>query len=213
MSEKTSAGYIVDGDIDLVLNNNLTLKDLFVLDKYCIENYLFDKESVINFIYYSCGTKSKEEIESELNYEQWLNEYTQPFIDLFLHFAIQKYYKSKFTLFNAQKYHKKNKDKYELDTNLIQTEIENIKNEIISEFGLDVYESKYKELSLTWESSHQTLTTIVSGKDYLIPILLKKTISFKKSKALQNLEEVKIILVQFFDTSPLNQLKNKIENL
>jgi len=204
--------FIIDGDIALVNGSNVELENLFVLDRYCIENFLIDKESTCNFVYLNCGTKSKEELTADIEYENWLNQYSESLIQLFIHFAIMNFYGGKFTLYNANKYHSKSGDRYIFDIALVNQDIDSIKAEIIDKYGEDNYVNKFEELNAKWTNNIENLLTIVSGKDYLIPILLIKTQQFKSSKSLPSLEEVKINLVHHFDTNNLRQLKEAIES-
>jgi hypothetical protein len=159
----------------------------------------------------NCGTKSKEELAVHIEYENWLNQYSESLIQLFIHFAIINFLGGKFTLFNANKYHKKSGHQYIFDVDLVKQDIENLRSEIIANYGEENYISKLDELNSKWTNNIENLLTIVSGKDYLIPILLIKTQQFRSSKSLPSLEEIKINLVQHFDTNNLRQLKEAIE--
>lgn len=206
--------FIVDGDITFIHGENLpTLKNLYVLEGYCIENFLIDKETIIHFLYMNCGTKSIEEIEGELNYNNWLSAYSVAFIDLFIHFALINYFGGKFTLFNANKYHLKEGEEMLFKTEIVNADIAKLKEEILELVDIDEYNSKYAYLTKKWTLCIENLTTIVSGKDYLIPLLLLKTKQFKKSKALPTLEEIKFSLVHSSNLSRLSNLKQVIENL
>jgi len=203
--------FIVDGDIAIINDRTIVLERLFVLDRYCIENFLIDKESTCNFIYLNCGTKSKEQIHHDLEFDNWLASYSETLINLFIHFAIINFYGGKFTLFNANKYHIKKNGNYIFDNSLVLQDIEILKNEAIASFGLENYEKKLNELQNKWAYNVANLLTVVSGKDYLIPMLLIKTQMFKPSKSMPSLEEVKINLVNQFDVRNLQKLKDFIE--
>lgn len=203
--------FIIDGDVTLINGNIIELENLYVLDRYCIENFLIDKDSTCNFIYLNCGTKSKKQLENDLEFENWLNSYSESLISLFIHFAIINHFGGKFTLFNANKYHIKDNGILSFDSKLVNNDIEILKQEAIENYGEVSYNLKLNELCQKWTNSIDNLLKIVSGKDYLIPILLIKTQQFKSSKSLPSLEEIKINLVQHFDTSTLQNLKEMIE--
>lgn len=206
--------FIVDGDVTFIHGNNIpAIKNLYVLEAYCIENFLIDKETIIHFLYMSCGTKPIEQIEIELNYNDWLNEYSIIFIDLFIHFALINYFGGYFTLFNANKYHIKEGEEIVFKNELVNAEISKIKEEILQLTTIEEYTLKYIDLKEKWTNCIDNLTKIVSGKDYLIPLLLLKTKQFKKSKALPTLEEIKFSLVHSSNLSKLSNLKEVIENL
>ena len=210
-NSKRKKVFIIDGDTTIIHGKTLALDNLFVMERYCIENFLIDKVSTCNFVYLNCGTKSKEQIESDLEFENWLAAYSESLINLFIHFAVIHFYGGKFTLFNANKYHLKKEGNYVFDNSLVLKDIELLKNEAITNFGLEKYETKLLELQHKWANNIENLLTIVSGKDYLIPMLLIKTQMFKPSKSIPSLEEVKINLVQQFDINKLQKLKEFIE--
>lgn len=206
--------FIVDGDVTFIHGNNIPVhKYLYVIEGYCIENFLIDKETIIHFMYMNCGTKPIEQIESELNYNDWLNEYSTMFIDLFIHFALINYFGGYFTLFNANKYHVKEGKEMVFKTELVKTDILKTKEEILKLVSFEDYNLKYQDLTEKWSNCVENLTRIVSGKDYLIPLLLLKTKQFKKSKSLPTLEEIKFSLVHSSNLSKLSNLKEVIENL
>lgn len=206
--------FIVDGDVLIIHGEKIPKMDnLFVLDAYCIENFLFDKESIIHFIYLNCATKPKETIEAELGFEEWLATYSEKFIELFIHFALTDYFGGYFTLYNANKYHVHTKDSFVFSKETVTVDIQHLKDEILKTKSEAEYNAKHTELQTKWANSIESLLTIVSGKDYLIPILLMKTNCFKRSKSCSTLEETKFSLAQYSSLERLSSLKVAIEAL
>lgn len=202
--------YIVDGDIAVINSQNNNIENLFVLNRYCIENYLFNENSICNFLYLNCGTKSEITIKDELKYDEWLENYSENLIELFFHFSIIDSNGGKFMLYNANKYHSKKGNDIEFNSSLVKSDIVTLKKEILTLISEDKYIKQISELRNQWNYSSNNLITIISGKDYLIPILLFKSQLFKSSKALPSLEEVKIALVQNINTDDLKDLKEFI---
>jgi len=116
-------------------------------------------------------------------------------------------------LYNANKYHVKTKHGYDFSSDLVIQDIEIIKLSILDSVSETEYFTKHKELRDKWTNCINSLFTVVSGKDYLIPILLIKTQCFKKSQAIPTLEETKLSLVQFNNLERLHKLKATIEAL
>lgn len=202
--------FIVDGDVKIIHRNRVpSFKNLFVLDAYCIENFVFDEQSVLNFIYLNCASKSKHEIENELSYENWLSIYARKLVELFIHFGIADFFGGKFSLFSAHKFHLKEIYSEEI----VELEIEKLKAEILLLTTKENYEAEYKRLKNEWAGGVSSLITIVSGKDYLIPILLFKTLAYKKSKAMPTVQEAKFMLAQNCSLDRLSKLKEAIEAL
>ncbi len=206
--------FIVDGDVSIIHGKNIpTLENLYVLNGYCIENFLIEKETILHFIYMNCGTKSFEQIEEEVDYTNWLSNYSEKLIDLFIHFALCNYFDGYFTLYSANKYHIKEGDDLVFQPDLVNADIIKLKEEILLLTSEEEYLAKYMELKERWTNCIDHLLTIVSGKDYLIPILLLKAKHFKKSNAFPTLEEIKFALVHSADLNRLSHLKETIEAL
>lgn len=205
--------FIIDGDIKFIHGQVPKTKNLFVLDAYCVENLLLNKNSIIHFIYLNCAIKSKEEIESELDLETWLTTYSEKLIDLFIHFAIVDFFGGRYTLYKAQKYHGLKEGKYVFNNELVTNDINALKNDALALTSDEEYNKKLVELRDEWKNTISNLLTIVSGKDYLIPILLIKTCDFKKSKSMPTIEEVKFSLAQFCDLDRFSKLKSALINL
>jgi hypothetical protein len=202
--------YIVDGDIAIINNENIQLDNLFVLNRYCIENFLFNENSICKYLYLNCGIKSELTIKEELKYEELLSSYNKHLIELFFHFSIIDSNGGKFKLFNANKYHSKIGQELTFNTTLVNDDIITLKNEIIELVDEDEYMNQLSILREKWVYSSDNLIKIISGKDYLIPIILFKSQFFKQSKAMPSLEEIKISLVQNINTDDLSELKEFI---
>ncbi len=165
--------FIIDGDVSIIHGKDIpVMKNLFVLDAYCIENFLFDQETLIHFIYLNCATKSKESIIQEVDFEKWLGEYSELFIQLFIHFALANYFGVYYTLYNANKYHIRTKDIISFSPELVAADIDQIKLEILKSVDEETFIFEQKKLIEKWTNCLNSLFTVVSGKDYLIPILL-----------------------------------------
>lgn len=212
--------FIVDGDLDLIIGTNRKDENnLIVLDSYCIENYLIDELGAIELIYYSKGTEDRNNISKALNFEKWLEYNRKELIELFIHFAILRMYDGGPKLKNAGEFLKQEKKQTMLDCTQILNYTNQIKQEIINkltELGFEKpqeeYDKSLTKLTEKWDTSNKTLLTIVSGKDYLIP-LLQHRINFciNKGKSLFPKQSLKLFLASNSDLSRLNFLKERIK--
>jgi hypothetical protein len=206
--------FIVDGDINIIHGLDIPiLPNLFVLDAYCIENLLLDEETIVNFIYHNCATKPIEEIEMELDFQTWLKPYSESLVKLFLHLALVDLFGGIFRLQNANRFHKIVKGSLEFDPDIVEQETNRIKQEILNDHTEEDFDYNLAELESQWSCDTRSLLTIVSGKDYLIPILLIKAQLFKKSKSLPSLEEIKLSLAHFGRLNRFEPLKSRIESM
>ena len=205
--------FIVDGDINLINDKvSYTYPNLYVHDAYCIENLLIDEDTVTKFIYIQCAVKSIDEISSELDYNNWLSIYCDSLIELFLHFAVIDKLGKPFTLGNAYRYHRSSVNTV-FNKQDVESEVDKVKAEILGVISQNEYDREIDALRKKWVNDIDTLTKIISGKDYLIPILILKTSMFKKSKAVPSLQEIKMLLVTFSKLDRFLPLKVAIESL
>lgn len=202
--------FIVDGDIYVIYKNNTEkLDNLFVLDSYCIENYLVDEHSCAQFAYTLLGTEPIESIKNKINFNDWLLNLAEPLINLFIHFSILHEVNGKFTLYNANKFVVKGS----IDINLVEAEINLVKSEILEIISFDTYKEILAQRELIWEKTPDSFLKIVSGKDYILPLVQIKIQEIRKLKGLFTGEALKTFLAQFCSLDRLENLKKVIINM
>lgn len=82
--------YIIDGDIFNMVSPRVEINHLFVLDSYCIENYVIDPDAYYKTYDELDHLHSEDEIRKLVDYNQMMGEAITPFMDLFRHFFIVK---------------------------------------------------------------------------------------------------------------------------
>ncbi|MBQ9231092.1 MAG: DUF4435 domain-containing protein [Prevotella sp.] len=159
--------YIVDGDIYLQFKEKENIEHLYVLDAYCIENYVICEDAICNVACFLYGQASLEVIKNTLNISQALNEIEKPLIDLFFYYSIQMECTNQFRLLSIEAYMDNTN---RIDSAKIIAKISEIRNGLIH-YGIT--EDKIDELlnkrRLHFPYNEQTLLRIVSGKDFIIP--------------------------------------------
>lgn len=204
--------YIVDGDIFLMYQPKKSMNDLFVLDAYCIENLIIDKNAISQCYYNLLGTKRLEEIQSIIEFEKMMECIKDPIIDLFFNYAISNQYLGYFTLYNIDAF--LCSKSLDIDQKKIQDQISSIKRSLIEEQVLT--ESKYLEEIRTKQSLYSknidTLLTIVSGKDFLIPYIRKHCSKKLDFDVHLPRKSWKFHLAKYCDLRKLTKLKTAILN-
>ena len=205
--------YLTDGDLDLIVDSNIyDLKYLYILEKYCIENYLIEEEGILEVLH-SNIVLDKSVIKKQLTLNNYLKSISNPLIQLFLHYSITHLHKmGTKTVANAvATFCKQNKSLTVLDIIKIENKIKELREEIILKIGEDEYDATIYDLRQKWPSNNQTLLTIVSAKDYLLPLLIFR---FKKLKGKVSFnlksESLRIGLAKNINLDSLSNLKNKI---
>ncbi len=221
--------YIVDADLDLITDSNTNdISRLFVLDSYCIENYLIDEDGIIEIIWEYTG-KDKNQIKAALTFNNWLSEIKSCLIHLFLVFSIQRdlligesdEFKKKYApvLQNAYFFLDKKKKFDVLCVDRVNSHIlhvtEKIKEALVEKGVIDTDEEYHRLLvrkNEKWSDTNETLLRIVSGKSYLIPLLEKRLQKFTKSKSGLSIDIIKRKLARHCSLNRLMPLKITIEN-
>ena len=76
--------YVIDGDIYVIFAPKLSHSNLFVLDSYCIENFVVDEKSVVKTAYNLNGGQEKiEVVKTKINFNHAFDLILQPIMDLF----------------------------------------------------------------------------------------------------------------------------------
>lgn len=177
--------FIIDGDYHL-LNDSLkdylsgdnanNHKGLFLLPRYCIENFLLDFKSLIEIVHDEVPVETRLEIKKVLNLDKWLLD-NQNLKDLFIYNSIcQKFNVGEKT--SKYKFTHLVKDTSDgiCCGDLIAKRIESLKKAIaIKNNKIDIEAEYSLRIGRVYSLN---IMSIVSGKDYLLP-LLKRHISSK----------------------------------
>ncbi|MCG2420442.1 DUF4435 domain-containing protein [Aequorivita sp. F47161] len=206
--------YIVDGDLELITDTNeKSLKHLFVLDKYCIENYLIHKESIIEIIH-DYLVIDRDKIEKQLSFENWLKGISKDLIDLFLHYSISKEVCPTLPTISlgVGKLCEQIKKIPVLNEDKCNLRIADIKKDILKSISEEEYNDRIYALREKWPYNMDTLLKIVSGKDYIMPLLEFRFHKFKTTNSI-NIRRgtLRLRLAKLCDITELKTISSKIE--
>ena len=164
--------YIIDGDIFSMTSPRVAINHLFVLDSYCIENYVIDSDAYYKTYDELDYIHSKDEIRELVDYNQMMSEAIVPFMDLFRHFSLSKEFLDCFKHKTATCI----MNKGVIDINKVQTEKNVVQNDII-QGGIDknTFLSKLEEKEKMYPDNYTNLMKYVSGKSYLLPYIREYT--------------------------------------
>lgn len=161
--------YIIDGDIYTIFSPKQSTSSLYVLDAYCIENKVVDYDSIINLAYSLYGKAEKEKISKKLDIDTFMASISGPLTQLFFYFALEQKYIGHFELRNFECYFNKNTV---VNCNKISKELEKIKDILVPKYITEqIFNDELNSMRLKYPKEIDSLLTIVSGKDYLIPCI------------------------------------------
>ena len=171
--------YIVDGDMFLISGEDTSLyKDidkldnLFVLPRYCIENYLIEKNAIQLILDEEESERDIKELVDLLDYDEWIKTNEELFKELYRVYAVSHKMKSgiktvKFKILDLCR------GPGILCENKIQERIDEIKQKLINDYGNEEYEKQVEYVNNKLES-FDIYTSYVSGKDHLLPMIFAR---------------------------------------
>ncbi|WP_167761376.1 DUF4435 domain-containing protein [Duganella callida] len=202
--------YIVDGDLYLLAGEKVALpNNLIVLPRYCIENFLFDKESLLQILDEADAINDIGTLEQALDYEGWIGALSVALRPLFCIFAVSHSLSSGIkTVKNGSR--SVCKDAF---GNIDQAKVAGLFNQIHTELsalhGVVVVESLLKKVENRVMASECFATKYVSGKDFVLPLLFLRLRSISKSKASHI--NFKIRLANKCNTDSFSHVASKIK--
>lgn len=176
--------YIIDGDLYLLAGetDDVHLKGLFVLPRYCIENHLLCELSLLNIMDEEETDKSFETIENLFNFEGWVDAVKVHLVDLFIEYAVAKKIAPTVQTVAFGYSGLVSSNSGEVDSSKVDLRILDVKTAVIEIAGQYSYESTKHEIKQLVAHDKNSLLSVVSGKDILMPLLLmrcKKFVPFK----------------------------------
>lgn len=181
--------YIIDGDLNMLFENQEFEKGLVVLDKYCIENYLLDIEAIHKLLYEEAyNVSDKEKLEKDFDYINWFNEQNKLLVNLFKIYAIEKYndlgIETVSFPINALRSRKGKGILCSCNEELINERIEKLKTLIIDEIGQKKFDED--DAFILEKINNKNADIIVSAKDYILPLIFDRLKKFANNSSAKN---------------------------
>lgn len=181
--------YIIDGDLNMLFENQEFKKGLVVLDKYCIENYLLDIEAIHKLLYEEAyNVSDKEKLEKDFDYINWFNEQNKLLVNLFKIYAIEKYndlgIETVSFPINALRSKKGKGILCSCNEELINERIEKLKTLIIDEIGQKKFDED--DAFILEKINNKNADIIVSAKDYILPLIFDRLKKFANNSSAKN---------------------------
>lgn len=205
--------YIIDGDLQMLFENQQFKKGLVILNRYCIENYLLDIDALHELLYQEALRNDKEKLIKEFDYINWFYQQDILLKKLFKIYAIEKYNNLgietvSFPIGALRKRIGKG-ILCSCDEELINSRIEGLKTLIIDK----VKETKFNddEILIIKQMNGKNADIIVSAKDYILPLVFDRLKKFANNTSAKN-ETLKFRLAQMIDIKPFQEnLKSHLE--
>ena len=175
--------YIIDGDLFVLIGEDINSQPgLFKLPFYCIENILICPAALHSLLDEEDTELSPDRVEAKFNLNAWLNKNIDGLFSLFIEYAITKKvnpdeqtvaYPVKNIVSNGFG---------DVDEKKLTDRINDLRNKSINIIGSEKYEETKHDILTKFNKDNLNKIDVISGKDYLFPLLKIRFRSTVKTK-------------------------------
>lgn len=174
--------YIVDGDLFLLTGDTVNNeKGFYRLPFYCIENILCDSNAIIEILDEEEPTQSIQDIKNSFDYLNWIEINKNKLFELFIEYAISMVLNPQQQTVHYKVSNLVQCNKGIVNETKLQSRINEIKQSVLSVASVGEYDNTRIDVLKRFESSSLTEFDIISGKDYLFPLLKTRAKSIVKT--------------------------------
>ncbi|WJG20950.1 DUF4435 domain-containing protein [Vibrio furnissii] len=168
--------YIIDGDLYILSGevDDTKLNGLYVLPRYCIENHLICKMSLLSIMEEEDVDNSLETLEQLFDYDAWVDAVKSNLVDLFVEYGVAKRIAPSVQTVAFGYSGLVSSNTGEVDPIKVARRIDDVRQQTITIAGQELYDETKIEISALVDHSEESLLSIVSGKDILMPLLLMR---------------------------------------
>lgn len=162
--------YIIDGDLNLLLEERVCAPGLYILPFYCIENIFLCEESLVNLMVEEDAEREDEELRALLNFTAWEDRNRELLIDLFVTYALAKKHTPTIPSVSYKVSNLIRDNKGFLDEEKTRSRIQQLYDQMKFQAG---EEKIIKDRSDIYAriGEGNSLKKYISGKDYLMPLI------------------------------------------
>lgn len=199
--------YVIDSDLYLLGEDVVdSCNGLFKLPFYCIENLLCDPIAIVDFLDEEEPVKERDEISSTFDYEGWLEKNSDVLFELFVEYIVSFKLNPSFATVSYEVKNILSSGTGDVCHDKIRNRIEEVKQNTVKASGDERYYLFREEILKAFSEKPYEKLDIVSGKDYLFPLLKMRAKRIVNTKA-QTIS-LKQRLARGCDLSKLEVAKN-----
>ncbi|MGV1823767.1 DUF4435 domain-containing protein [Agrobacterium vitis] len=202
--------YIIDGDFDFAMGRNKPrLKFLHRISSYCVENLLLKNNSIADVAFTNCTNTNIDQLKDRI--DSSLGGHEPMIRALFGVYAASEYLKSGVpsVSFGVYRFLSKINGVYELDISKLRARIISFTREVISKVGSLKFSKARKRIFERIKNIN--IHKIVSGKDFLLPLVWQRIQCFKDFSC--KIEVFKVHLAAHLHVSQDHHLRRLLANL
>ncbi|HEA3084931.1 DUF4435 domain-containing protein [Aeromonas dhakensis] len=164
--------YVVDGDLFMLCGDYIENKiGLYKLPVYCIENILCCHNAFHRILDEEEPAKKIEQLISDFNFDEWVLNNEEKLFNLFIEYSTAMSLAPEIPTVSYKVSELINDKHGNLCATKTNARIESLKAAVLAKVGEDAYNTKRKEHITSFDSKGIRKLDIVSGKDYIFPLL------------------------------------------
>lgn len=167
--------YIVDGDLELLTNNNPCGYDrLVVLDSYCIENYLVDEDAFVTALHEYDLKYNVAEIKTKLSFDSFIYRLEKNFFNLFVLYAVVKKFSPSTTTVAYSVHHLNPSNEGIPDRVRVKNRQNEMQNLLCKCINKSQTRKEVSDIKSYCKGSGRHSIDFISAKDYILPLLFMR---------------------------------------
>lgn len=175
--------YIIDGDLNLLKGDSIESKSgLYVFPVYCVENILCDSNAIVSILDEEEVVRNINDIKCEFDYSSWLERNESKLFDIFVEYAVSNALNPTKKTVSYKVSNLVSSGDGELDSTKVNARIDEIRQAVIAEVSVEEYMRKKTEILEVFSRSGLKKIDVVSGKDYIFPLLKIRAKNIVKTK-------------------------------
>ncbi|MGC1061508.1 DUF4435 domain-containing protein [Pantoea agglomerans] len=173
--------HIIDGDIELLGGDRRCEAGLYTLPYYCIENIFLCEQALLDILVEEDPEKERHELAHEFNFNEWIRLNIEPLIDLFITYYLVKKYTPTVPSIHYQVSKLAIDNSGVVDRNKINQRILELENEITKVIPKEEVSTQRDEMLKNLDG-RLDIKKYISGKDYLLPLIVTRMKSVVNTK-------------------------------
>ncbi|ENB1604161.1 DUF4435 domain-containing protein [Vibrio parahaemolyticus] len=164
--------YVVDGDLFILSGDTVTNNiGFYKLPFYCFENLICKVQPILEVLNEEDNILYLDELKEKFNYSQWENDNINLLFSLFIVYAATMVLKPSVQTVGYEVKNLVADGKGNISEIKLNRRIEELKSVLIDEFGEDCYHKVVDEIHTRFTESGYSKLDVISGKDYIFPLL------------------------------------------
>lgn len=203
--------FVIDGDIFLLAGDTIPNEvGLYRFPFYCIENLLMDGTALNAILDEEDPTQSEEELAEKYSVNQWAENNEAKLLELFVEYAVSNKLNPAEPTISFQVKNLVSSNDGQIDDAKLRARLDDLKQKTINAASESIYHTTRQSILSSFHASNLSPLDVVSGKDYIFPLLKTRFRSLVKTNMTDS--NFKLRLAKICDTTRIEDCISRVKN-